>query len=431
MFEKNVLILGLGVSGQSVAKFLHKRKIPFVCVDKAYEKLNQESFFQKLGLQVQGEDALINWPDILEVIVSPGVSPHHPHYQAALREGIRVIGEVELALRYSKNKCLAITGSNGKTTTTLLVEHVLNFAGFTAKAVGNVGFPLTSAVDEISEDVIFVLELSSWQLETMQTKALMAAVCLNITPNHLDRHKTMEMYAKAKWNIKNCLKEGAPFFIQEKCFKEFGQPGSNPKLFGFNSECDIFSDGDAIYYDKKKQFTTPNTSNHEIENIMAAFALCYELGVSGPQFEEGIRTFKKPPHRIEYVCTLNQIHFYNDSKATSLDAVEKAVHSMKGSTYLIAGGVHKGASYTPWIKAFDGRVKGIFSIGEAAKIMKQDLEPAVPVQIFSSLEEAVKKAFQVAQAGENILLSPGCSSYDMFRDYGQRGNEFKRIVKSL
>jgi UDP-N-acetylmuramoylalanine--D-glutamate ligase len=425
---RSVLVVGLGLSGRAAAAFLLKRGAAVSAVDHNTELL--ASHPEIIALRD------FSWAIDL-VVVSPGVPPTNPHVQEAQRRGIELIGEVELACRFVKQPCIGITGSNGKTTTTLLVEHILNHAGKPAKALGNVGVPLTAALDEAQSDEILVLELSSWQLETLSSPVLEAAALLNITPNHLDRHGTLEAYARAKLNMAKCLKPGRPFFILDTCAEEFAPllEGISFKTYGYSPHADLSTDQIQVYSHQMLEFILPESYRgwvtHDVENLLAAYALCKTQGVSAELFLEAFKSFRKPPHRIEYVKTLAGVSYYDDSKGTSLDAVAKAVASMKGATILIAGGVHKGAAYTPWVDSFGGKVRCVCAIGQAAELIQNDLEAHLPVHLCENLESAVIRASQIAQEGENVLLSPGCASYDMFKDYKHRGEEFKRIVHAL
>ncbi len=439
--NKQVVVLGMGISGRAACRYLLNRGFPVLGIDKNQQLLNQHAEIQALckeGLHIQGEDIPIPVQTIDFCVASPGVPPTNPIYQQLRKADIKIIGEVELACRDLAHPCLAITGSNGKTTTTLLVEHILNHQGVSAKAVGNVGVPVTEIINqETSKQTVLVLELSSWQLETLTSAPLDAGVILNITPNHLDRHASLEEYARTKIHMKNCLKPGKKLYVGAQCYRDFGEffDGFDVSLFGYEKGCALYCDRNGVFVNENIEFILPpeyrGKVSHDVENMMAAYALCREAGISGSQFISAFRTFKKPPHRIEFVCSCKGVSYYNDSKGTNIDAVIKAVDSMPGDTILIAGGVHKGASYTPWIEAFRGKVKAVCAIGQAAEYIRQDLASMAPVEIFSTLEEAVQEASKKAKNGWNVLLSTGCSSFDMFRDYIHRGDEFKRIVKAF
>ena len=344
---------------------------------------------------------------------------------------------MELACRSITQPFIGITGTNGKTTVTLLVEHVLNHCGKAAAALGNVGVPLTSELTELDESQIIVAELSSYQLETLQTPLIDAGVILNITPDHLDRYGSMEEYAQAKFQIASCMKPGAPLYIEERALKDYEHLLRDPSVlsYGYSSGCPLYTDKTNVYLNGELAYPLPpaqrSIASHDVENQMAAFALCHALGVSGDQFLEALKSFKKPPHRIEFVEKIGGVSYYDDSKGTNIDAVIRAVALFPGQVILIAGGVDKGFSYHSWVEAFGGKVKKICAIGQAAEKMERELSEELSVARFATLDEAVHDAFRMAKSGDTVLLSPGCSSFDMFRDYAHRGDEFKRIVREL
>lgn len=352
------------------------------------------------------------------IVVSPGVPPQNPFYAEGVRLGKEVIGEAELALSrlQASRQCAAITGSNGKTTVTLLTQHVLQKSGKKAQALGNVGSPLASYVKDSDPNEIMVVELSSFQLETMKTAVFNVGIILNITPNHLNRHASMEEYAGAKCHLQELIKPTGSFWVHEAVKRDFGHFLSLPYQ----------TYGESIEEFLKIGYTTGG--KHDLENAQAAWILCRSFGVSAQEFVEALRTFKKPPHRIEFVASWDGIDFFNDSKSSNIDSTIKAVETMKTPVVLIVGGVDKGSSYEPWKKVFEGRVKKVVAIGEAAPKIAAELKPEFEVEIASSLEAAVNTAEQSAQSGECVLLSPGCSSYDMFENYAQRGDVFKNFV---
>lgn len=435
--NKRVLILGLGISGRAAAEFLLQKEAIVYASDNNQKVLEHNPDVARLrsgGLLTFSLEDLppINAFDLL--VISPGVPLTHPLVILAKNQGIPLLGEVELACRFlSAKSILGITGTNGKTTVTLLVTHILNQAGYKALALGNVGTAMTSQCTQACD--LVVAELSSYQLETMESQIIDAGVILNITPDHLDRYPSMKEYAQAKLKLADCIKPSGCLYIEENCYEEFGYLITNQKfkLYGYSNKCDLYPEKDHLVANKKIACMLPlsyqNRISHDLENMMAAYALCQEVGVTPEQFLAGLSTFKKPAHRIEFVCERKGVSYYDDSKGTNLDAVIRAVHTLDGDIILIAGGVDKGAAYTPWITAFGNKVRLICAIGQAAKKIETDLAHAYPVVILDSLEAAVRYAASQAQPGENVLLSPGCSSFDMFRDYAHRGEEFQRIVR--
>lgn len=432
----HVLVLGLGISGRSAVQFLLNRKASVTGVDKNPNLFEEEevSALCRQGMAFLHEGSAIDVPSFDLLVVSPGVSPGHPIYAQALECGIEVIGEAELACREITKKCLAVTGTNGKTTVTLLTAHVLQQAGIKAKALGNIGVPLTSAVDAADEADLFVIELSSFQLETLTSRFIDAGVILNITPDHLDRYPSMDAYAAAKIGMEKNIKARGVLYVEDKCFKEFGSlfAAQNHPRYGYQSDHDLYTDKRNIYL-KGQKVNLPDSYKHlhDLENIMASFALCSAVSISPEQFLNGLASFQKPSHRIEFVRMVDGVKYYDDSKGTNIDAVIRAVEGLEGQIVLIAGGVDKGFPYTPWIEAFAGKVKAICAIGQSKEKIRVELGKSIPVEIFSGMEEAVRYAASLAKAGENVLLSPGCSSFDMFKDYAHRGQEFQRLVNKI
>lgn len=480
------LILGMGMSGRSAAKLLLQKGYQVQGLDKNYESI------QLPGIVVTSDQDPIELTPFDLLVISPGISLDHPIAKAAKEKRIEIVGEIELACRFIKNRFFAITGTNGKTTVTLLVTHVLNQSGIPAKALGNLGVPLAADLEVLRDEVV-VVELSSYQLETMTSKIIDAGVILNITPDHLDRYSSMEEYAKAKIHMKECLKPGAHLYVFKQVMDEFGplferfnlekavqhdkssqdsdsrpkpadyhitnsvrgnQPvigcGSegcedllrstafsrfSPKTYGYSIDCDYFIQENAFRNKENIEWLLPicyrRGVSHDIENIMAAYLLCKEAGISAVEFLKALETFKKPAHRIEFVRRCRDINYFNDSKGTNIDAVIRAVDTMEGPVVLIAGGVDKGSTYSPWLHAFKQKVKYVCVIGEASDKIEKEISHSYTVKKFTSLEEAVKHAAEIAKPGENVLLSPGCSSFDMFRNYAHRGEEFKRIVNEL
>ena len=395
-----VLVLGLGLSGKAAAEFLLSRGECVIGVDDRENSSENFSDLMAKGMKFLVSYEEIDWSQVKMLVVSPGVSPSHPLYQRALERGVEIIGEAELAFRHLTQRAIAITGTNGKTTVTLLTEHILKSAGLQAKALGNVGNPLTLYLVNPEPNAILVVELSSYQLETMSASVFDAAVVLNITPDHLDRYGSMEAYAQAKCHLQNLMKQGSKgaFFVSEQVRGAFGH---------------LLKPGFAVYTSFRERIETilpleyRELGEHEIENAMAAWALCSPFGVTDEQFCQGIKTFKKPRHRIEFVADVDGVHFFDDSKGTNIDAVIHAVKAMKGPVILIAGGVDKGASYLPWKEVFADRVKRIIAIGEAAPKIYGELNPFFEMEIVDSLSTAVERSFCDAVKGDYILLSRG------------------------
>lgn len=440
MKNKNVAVLGMGVSGKAASEFLLHQGARVTGIDKNKERLAADSEIVALkekGLKTLVEEEVTSAQAFDLIVTSPGIPETHPLIQSAKASGLLCIGEIELGCKALTNKALGITGTNGKTTVTLLVTHVLNQCKKKAKALGNVGQPLTKELLTIDKECIAVLELSSYQIESLFQRCLDAAVILNITPDHLDRYRTMENYAKAKCDLTRAVKQGCPLFVEESVWSGYKHllHGGEVRLYGYLPSSFIYTDLRFVYLDGRVAFILPPSlagrKSHDLENLLAAFALCSEMKVSGPSFLAAWHTFQKPHHRIELVAESEGVRYYDDSKGTNVDAVIRAVESIKGPIYLIAGGVDKNFPYTTWIEEFKGDLRHIFAIGQAAEKMEQQLSAYIPVTLCRSLEEAIVQAKELAKNGDNVLLSPGCSSYDMFRDYAHRGDEFQRIVNAL
>lgn len=436
---KKNLIIGLGLSGRSAARFLLQNKEGVIGVDCNSLHLETHEDVQNLkknGMHVQLDVEPIDFNQIERVILSPGISTTHPLVQKAHQGNIEVLGEIELGCQHLKNSILGITGTNGKTTVTLLVTHVLNSCGYQARALGNVGVPFTQEISHLRSDEIVVLELSSYQLETLRSKVLHGALLLNITPDHLDRYACMQDYAAAKFRIQNCLVENKSFIVENQLQASY-PAFYNPfwETYGYTTDSATYSDLQSVYYKGCKAFDLPATlagrKSHDLENLMGAFTLCATLGITGTEFLKAFLSFRKPPHRLEFVLEYQGVGYYDDSKGTNIDAVIRAVQSLKGPIILIAGGVDKMFPYTPWIEVFKGKVKLVLAIGEASKKIKEDIGSQIPVEIIQDLEQAVLRAAKMAEKGGCVLLSPGCASFDMFKDYVHRGHVFQQAVRSL
>lgn len=437
---RNALVIGFGLSGRSAAQFLLDNHWQVAAVDKNAHLLCREPEVKSLiakGIPLLGETEHFAVDAFQLAVISPGIPPENPVAEKLRQAGIECIGEVELAFRYMKNRAIGITGTNGKTTVTLLLEHILKQAGKEVKALGNVGVPLAQSLPQLSDDAIVVAELSSFQLETLHKRNLEAAVILNITPDHLDRYRSMEAYAEAKALIGTIVKENGLFLVFEETLNAFPQvfKGRHPLSYGYGEHADFRTDLESIYFKGKKQCELPHSlrghRSHDLENFLAAYVLATYCKVPPYDVIKSYDSFIKPHHRIEFIAEKEGVAFYDDSKGTNIDAVLRAVDSMVRPTILIAGGVHKGFSYAPWIEPFKGKVRKIFAIGQSAPMIAEELSPWIPVQLCSTLQEAVELGYQMAKTGDAILLSPGCSSFDMFKDYVQRGEEFVRCVNGL
>ena len=386
------IVLGLGVSGKAAAAFLLSRGVSVIGVDKRAGEILHTPEIQ--GLTLSNED--ISLSQVEQIILSPGIPLSHPLIIQAQRQNIEVIGEVEFAVRHIRNRCVGITGSNGKTTTTLLTTHVLNSAGIRALALGNVGTSLSSYLLYANPEDVLIVELSSFQLETLKTRCLDFALILNITENHLDRYHSMKEYTDAKLSIQSCLKENGILFVSRQVA----------------SLCrgTIFDDGE-------KQ-----------QNVQAAFAICKQFGITEEKFCEALKSFSLPPHRIERVVEIDGVAFYNDSKSSNIESVMYAVRQFAGPLILIVGGTDKGSSYLPWIQCFKGKVKHVVAYGMARDKIEREIGFEIPCTKVGPFAEAVNIAAAMGQKKDTVLLSPGCSSYDQFLNFERRGDAFRELI---
>jgi len=409
-----VLVLGFSISGRASAELLLAKGKQVIAVDR-----NATAMTALPGIRLFDESALIPWHEVEQLLLSPGVPPRHPYVQEARRRKIEVVGEIEFAFRHLRNPVIGITGTNGKTTVAMLATHILQQSGRKARALGNIGESLSGYALSPDLEELLVVELSSFQLETLEARCLDVAVCLNITPDHLERYNSMLEYAQAKCHIEECLKEGGELYVSRQVEEEFGVLLRNPRLFEMESCPDR-----SLSSEEQLKLGWP-----ELPNVQAVYPLCRHFGVSDEQFLCGLKSFRKPKHRIEYVGEWNGLDFYNDSKATNIDAVMYAVSLMEGPITLLAGGVDKGASYRPWIEAFGSKVQRIIVFGQAAGKLEEELQESFPLMRVARMQEALIAAVQEARGPMKIVLSPGCSSFDAFRNYEHRGEEFKRMVK--
>ena len=399
--KRKIAVLGLGISGKAAASFLLRQGYAVIGLDKKGSALSDASLLQSQGLEI-APDAEEYLAGVSQVVLSPGIPWSHPVVKKANELGIEVVGEVEMAFRFITNRCIGITGSNGKTTTTLLVSHVLNHVGLSARALGNVGVGLSSYLLDPNPKEILVIELSSFQLEALKARSLDFALILNITENHLDRYASMQEYALAKIGIQHCLKEEGQLFVSSSVAKQYGH--LCPHATAFAEDFGLES------------------------NFHAAFSILEKFGITKNVFFDAISTFQRPLHRIEQVVESSGVVYYNDSKASTVTSVAYAMERMKRPVILIVGGTDKGLCYTPWIESFKGKVKHIFAYGLAADKIEKELFGVFPLTKVSPFHEAVIGACEMARQGDAVLLSPGCSSYDQFRNFEHRGEVFKQMV---
>lgn len=443
---KKVLVFGSGFSGIGAVKLLEDHGAEVVLYD-GNESLDQASLREQLGEKttiVLGEfpEHLLEELDL--VVLSPGVPTDLPIILAMKEHGIQVIGEVELAYAFGKGDVLAITGTNGKTTTTSLLGEIMKCHQEEVFVVGNIGNPYTVAAGQMTERSVAVAEMSSFQLESIETFRPKVSAILNFTPDHLNRHHTMEAYVEAKKQIaKNQTAEDyCVLNYEDERTKAFGEEVKAQVLY-FSSahklERGIYLDDGKMIYKNPEEEIVCHVDElqilgiHNYENVMAAVAMAAVYGVPMDTIRKAILAFKGVEHRIEYVTEKDGVVYYNDSKGTNPDAAIKGIQAMNRKTVLIGGGYDKNSEYTEWIQAFDGKVKQLILIGATREKIAQDAEKCgFHDYVFAdTFEEAVLLAAKTAKSGEAVLLSPACASWGMFPNYEVRGEKFKEIVNSL
>lgn len=443
---KKVLVFGSGISGIGAVKLLEDHGAEVVLYD-GNESLDQASLREQLGEKtaiVLGEfpEHLLEELDL--VVLSPGVPTDLPVILAMKEHGIQVIGEVELAYAFGKGDVLAITGTNGKTTTTSLLGEIMKCHQEEVFVVGNIGNPYTVAAGQMTERSVAVAEMSSFQLESIETFRPKVSAILNFTPDHLNRHHTMEAYVEAKKQIaKNQTAEDyCVLNYEDERTKAFGEEVKAQVLY-FSSahklERGIYLDDGKMIYKNPEEEIVCHVDElqilgiHNYENVMAAVAMAAVYGVPMDTIRKAILAFKGVEHRIEYVTEKDGVVYYNDSKGTNPDAAIKGIQAMNRKTVLIGGGYDKNSEYTEWIQAFDGKVKQLILIGATREKIAQDAEKCgFHDYVFAdTFEEAVLLAAKTAKSGEAVLLSPACASWGMFPNYEVRGDKFKEIVNSL
>ena len=446
---KKVLVFGSGKSGSGAAELLGKVGACPIIYDGNAD-LDKEAVIHKLpdikNLEVYAGVLPREVQETLDLVVlSPGVPTDLPMVKSFYQQGLPVWGEVELAYRTGKGRVLAITGTNGKTTTTALLGKIMSDAEKSVFVVGNIGTPYTSKALEMKNDSVTVAEISSFQLETVEKFAPEVSAILNITEDHLNRHHTMEEYIRVKELIvKNQKPENVCVLnYEDPVLREFGK-NIVPKTFYFSSERSldrgIYLDGDQIILKtEKEEIPLVKTGDlklpgkHNYENVMAASAMAYYAGVPVESIRRSICQFTAVEHRIEYVTEKDGVVYYNDSKGTNPDAAIKGIQAMDRPTWLIAGGYDKESCYDEWLNSFNGKVRSLVLIGQTKEKIRDAAErlDVCPCILCEDLEEAVKLCAENAQPGEAVLLSPACASWGQFDNYEQRGDMFKKFVNSL
>ncbi|MCG3162779.1 MAG: UDP-N-acetylmuramoylalanine--D-glutamate ligase [Acidobacteria bacterium] len=442
---KNILVVGLARSGAAAAEFLASRGARVTVNDaKSESELRDVERLRAKGIEVVAGShprALFEKSDL--IVVSPGVPLALEPFQQARAAGVPVISEIELAARFIRGRLIGITGSNGKTTTTTLAGDLLRNAGLPTQVGGNIGTPLISLVETSRDDGLTVVELSSFQLEAVERLHLFVSVIINITPDHLDRYDSMDDYAAAKANVfrnQTASDFAALNADDERVSKMDSLTEARTIFFSRRRELDegIFLRGAEIVHRASGVERTlitrdeiPLRGDHNLENVMSALAVGIACGASADSMRETIRDFKGVEHRLEFVAEINGVKFYNDSKATNVDAAIKCIEAFDGGVNVILGGKDKGSDYAPLAPLVRGRCSNVILIGAAADKIAAALENTRPMRRAATMQEAVEIGLKIGKPGEIVLLAPACASFDMFDNYEHRGRVFKDAVKRL
>ena len=443
--NKRVLVVGLGKSGVASALFLkaHGAKVTVSDTKSGDELRNEIPVLLDHGITVETGghgDRTFRGQDL--IVVSPGVPVDAPPLVQARALGESVIGEIELAAQFLPGPIVAITGSNGKTTTTTLTGEIMTAAGFSALVGGNIGTPAISLAERAKPDTAIVLEVSSFQLETIQTFRPKVAVVLNVTPDHLDRHRTFEVYVDAKARIFE-NQQGSDFAVLNADDLTCVAMGARTRaqVFWFSRQKEVehgacVRDGNIVFRDNSGQREIMQVSEiplkgaHNLENVLAAVCAGALMGCAPDKIRQAVCDFKAVEHRLEFVTTIRGVDYYNDSKATNVDATIKALESFPANIHLILGGKDKGSDYAVLNDLLRQRVKRVYTIGAAAAKIESQIKGPEVVHA-ETLENAIRKANAAAQSGDVVLLAPACASFDQFKSYEHRGKMFKEIVRSL
>jgi UDP-N-acetylmuramoylalanine--D-glutamate ligase len=408
---RTALVIGLGKSGRAAARLLAAKGARVFGAD---DKLVEAAFEVR---KVQPE--ALRGIDL--IVASPGISPLLPLFVEARLKGVETIGEVELASRFIEEPIIGITGTNGKSTTTALCGHLLTTAGLRVFTGGNLGDALSNRVLDHGKLDATVCELSSYQLEGIKELRCARATVLNVTPDHLDRYKNLEEYAAAKERIFENQREGDRAVLN----------AADPRVAAMRTKPGVTR----ILINPRNDRLTLNAPTlrgaHNLENALAAVALVTHLGISAETLQRGLDTYPGLPHRLEPVRTLNGVEWINDSKATNVDSVEKSLTAFPGNVILILGGRGKGSPYAPLRPLIQERVKMILTIGEDAQNVADQLGDLKPLHACETLQNAVLKAQSLSKAGDVVLLSPACASYDQFSNFEERGEQFKQMAGRL
>lgn len=445
--NKRVLVVGLGKSGIAAARFLKARGAQVTVSDIRPAGLIAElPALLDAGIMVEtGSHGLLTFRRQDLIVVSPGVPLNTPELSTARALGIPIVGEFELGAQFLEGQIVAITGSNGKTTTTTLIGEILKASGKPTLVGGNIGRPVVEMVAEASAETWSVLEVSSFQLETTQTFRPKIALVLNITPDHLDRHGSFEAYAAAKTRIaENQTAEDFLVLNAEDERTKLVAGKTHAQIYWFSPRRQVkqgaFVHGESILFRAKEGAEVEPimpvseiqlAGAHNVENVLAAVCAARLAGVEAQVIRQAVAGFHAVEHRLEFVRDLNGVRYFNDSKATNVDATAKAVEAFPGGIWLILGGKDKDSDYSTLSPLLKSRVKAVITIGSAAEKIESHLAGVVKIERAGIMERAVSWAREQAKSGDVVLLAPACSSFDQFENYEHRGRVFKELVRAL
>ncbi len=441
---KQVVVIGTKRSGLAAIELLQRQGANVRAMDAGALTPEEQQHFTALGVPVFPQE-----PEYLQgdlIVLSPAVPYDLPMLLAARKNGIPIRGEVELASYFLQGPIIGITGSNGKTTTTALTGHLLKECGIPCQVGGNIGTAVASLVDSSSADQWNVLELSSFQLESLSCFEAKIAACLNITPDHLDRHGTFQNYANAKARLfeTQSAEDCAVLNLEDPVCRSFAER-TKAKVCWFSTSQPvprgIWMKDDQIFWNWQPLLHRNDIKLrglHNVENVMAAALMALKAGAQPEQIASAVTSFPGVEHRIEFVRCLDGVDYFNDSKATNVDASLKAIAAFDKGLWIVLGGKDKGSDYSPLREPLERRAKAALLIGAeppypyaAAPLIKKALANAVPVVDCGTLARAVQYARNHAQAGDTVLLAPACASFDQFQNFEERGKAFKQLVKEL
>ena len=450
MNGKKVIVAGAGKSGLSSVGLLLRNGADVILYD-GNENLDREQLFQNFGHSERVELILGTMPvekmrDADLMVISPGIALDAPFVNRVRAEGVTIWGEIELAAHFNQGRIAAITGTNGKTTTTTLVGEIFKAYKANSLVVGNIGTPFTQFADTTKPDQLIAAEISSFQLETIHSFHPEISAVLNLTPDHLNRHHTFENYVDAKMRItqNQTLDNCCVMNYDDPEVRKRAEALTNVKVVYFSRLEELKTgvyvrDGKIVIREPERETVVLGVSDikilgdHNVENVLAAVAIAYKMGIPVSVIRDTVTAFKGVEHRIEYVRKVRGVEYYNDSKGTNPDAAIKAIQAMKKPTILIGGGYNKDSTYDEWIEAFGGKVRYLVLLGETAQAISDCAKQHGFNQVVfvESLDEAVRFSYEHAKPGEVVLLSPACASWDMFKSYEERGDLFKEYVRQL